>query len=101
MEADISTIHRDGTAVDDYNEPDPKNIMQSDDVLLTPSSITFGFHINDTWRQSGNFPVGRFKLKMPPIPSIQNMSHLNFFMNVYFMEYIKDLVIPETKKRLD
>ena len=29
------------------------------------------------------------------------MSCLNFFMKLYFMEYIKDVVIPETNKRLN
>ena len=72
--------------------------MQSDDALATPSSLTFRFHCVDTWRQSGNFPVGRAKLKLTPNPWIQHMSRLDFFMKLYFMDYIKDVVIPETNK---
>ena len=70
----------------------------SDDVLPTPSSLNFLFHGVDSWRQSGNFPAERYNMKMTPIPRIQHMSRLNFFTKLYFMEYIKDVVIPETKK---
>ena len=38
---------------------------------------------------------------MTPNPSIQHMSRLNFFMNLYFIDYIKDVVIPVTKKHLN
>ena len=38
---------------------------------------------------------------MTPIPRIQKTYQHNFFMNLYFMDYIKDVVIPETKKRLN
>ena len=31
-------------AGEDNNKPDPENVMQSDDVLLTPLSLAFGFH---------------------------------------------------------
>ena len=75
--------------------------MQYNYFLPTPSSLTFGFHGISPWRQSGNFPVGRAKLKMTPIPRIQYMSRLYFFMKLYFMNYIKDIVIPETNKRLN
>ena len=37
---------------------------------------------------------------MIPITRIQHMSRLNFFMKLYSMYYIKDVVIPETNKRL-
>ena len=70
----------------------------SDDVLPTPSSLNFLFHGVDSWRQSGNFPAERYNMKMTPIPRIQHMSRLNFFTKLYFMEYIKDVVIPETNK---
>ena len=75
--------------------------MQSDDVLTNPSSLPFVFHGVDPWRQSGNFPIGRAKLKMNLIPRIQHMSRLDFFMKLCFMECIKDVVIPDTKKRLN
>ena len=29
------------------------------------------------------------------------MSHLDFFVKLYFMEYINDVVIPDTTKRLN
>ena len=101
MEADIFTLRREGIGVDDDNEPSPDNVMQSDDVLPPSSSLTFGFHGVDTWRQSVNLLVGRYKLKINPIPRIQHMSCLNLFMKLYFMDYIKDVVIPETNKRLN
>ena len=37
---------------------------------------------------------------MTPNPMIQHMLHLDFLVKFYCMEYIKDVVIPETKKRL-
>ena len=75
--------------------------MQSDDVSPTPSSLTFGFHVIDPWRQSGNFPVVRANLKMTTIPRIQLISCLELFMKLYFMDYIKYEVIPETNKCLN
>ena len=100
MEADISTLRREGIAVDNDNDPASENVMHSDDVLPTPSSLTFEFHGVGDLHQSGNFPVGRVKLKMNPNPRIQHMSRLDFFMKLYFVDYIKDVVIPETNKRL-
>ena len=38
---------------------------------------------------------------MNPIPMIQHMYRLELFMKFYFVEYIKDLFIPETNKRLN
>ena len=38
---------------------------------------------------------------MTPNPRIQHMSRLDLFMNLYGMEYIKDVVIPETNKSLN
>ena len=70
MEADISTIHLEGIAVNDNNKPAPENIMQYDDVLPTFSSLTFVFHVINTWHPSEKFPVVRAKLKMNPIPRI-------------------------------
>ena len=78
-ESDISTLRREWVSVEDDNEPAPENIMHSDDVLPTPSSLTFVFHGVDPWRQSGNFPVGRTKLKMTPNPRIQHISRLYLF----------------------
>ena len=75
--------------------------MQSDDVLPTPSSLTFEFHGINYWRQSGNFPVGRARLKITPNPSIQQLYLLDFFMKLYFMDSIKDVVIPETNKHIN
>ena len=100
-ETDIDTLHCDGIAVDYDNEPAPENVMKSDDVLTAPSSLTFVFHGIYTWRQRGNFPVGRAKMKMTPNPRINHMSHLYFFRKLYFMDYIKDVVILETNKRLN
>ena len=100
-EAEITTLYRDGVLADENNDPAPDNDMQSDDVLSTPSSLTFGFHGVYHWRQSGKFPVERAKLKMTPIPRIHHISCLNFFMKLYFMEYIKDLFIPDNKKCLN
>ena len=40
-------------------------------------------------------------MKMTPNPRIQNMSRLELFMKFYFMECIKDVVIPETNKCLN
>ena len=101
MEAYISTLRREGIAVDEDNYPAPENFMHSDDVFNTSSSITFVFHGINTWRQSGNFPVLSYKLKMTPNPRIQHMSCLNLFVKLYFMEYIKDVVIPDTNKHLN
>ena len=56
--ADIATLLREGIEVDDDNDSDPENVMQSDDVLPHLSSLTFGFHGVNTWRQSGNLPIG-------------------------------------------
>ena len=84
-ESDISTLHHEGISVNDDNNPAPENVMQYDGVLPTPSSLTFGFHGVDPWHQSGNFPVGRAKLKMTPNPKIQHMSRLNFFIKFYFV----------------
>ena len=100
-EANIATLRREGIAVDDDNNPPPENDLNSDDALPLPSSLILGFHGINPWCQSGNFYVRRAKLKMTPIPWIQHMSHLNFFMNLYFMEHIKDLVVPDTNKRLN
>ena len=75
--------------------------MQSDDFLPPPSSLIFVFNGVNPWRQSGNFPVGRSRLKMTPIPRIQHMYHLKFFVELYFMEYIKDVVITDTKKLIN
>ena len=57
-EADITTLRREGIEVNDNKNPIPENVMQYDDVLHPHSSLTFGFHDNDPWRQSGNSPVG-------------------------------------------
>ena len=38
---------------------------------------------------------------MKPIPRIQHIYCLNFFMKLYLVDYIKDLVIPDTNKRLN
>ena len=40
-------------------------------------------------------------MKMTPNPRIQHMSPLEFFMKSYLMDYIKDVVIPETNKRIN
>ena len=101
MEADIVTLRREGIEDDNNNDPSPDNVMQSDDVLPTPSTLTFGFNGVDPWRQSGNFPVGRAKPNMTPIPRIQHMYCLDFFIVFYFMKYIKDVVIPETNKHIN
>ena len=79
-EAGISTLFSEGIEVNNDNEPSPDNSMQSDDVFTTPLSLTFGFHGLDPWRQSGNFPVGRARLKMTPNPRIKPMSRLDFFI---------------------
>ena len=68
------TFCRVGIAVDENNKTAPDNVMYSDDVLPTPSSLTFGFHGIDPWRQSGNFPIGSSKLKMTPNPRIQHIT---------------------------
>ena len=73
-EADISTLRRERIVVTHDNNPAPENVMHSDDVLPIPSSFTFIFHGVNPWRQSGNFPIGRAKLKTTPIPRIQHMS---------------------------
>ena len=99
MEADIYTLRKKGIEVDEDTNPAPENVMQSDGVLPTP--LTFGFNGVDTWGQSGKFPVGRAKLKTTPTPRIQHMPCLKFFIELYLMEYIKDLLIPDTNKRLN
>ena len=73
-------LRYEGISVDDNNGSAPENFMQYDDVLPNPSSLTFGFHGVDPWCQSGNFPVGRAKLNMTPIPRIHHMDRLDFFM---------------------
>ena len=97
----MSMLRREVIAVDENNNPSPENVMQSDDVLDIPSSFIFGFHDIYPWHQSGNFPIGRSKLKMTQNPRIQHMSRLDLFMNLYGMEYIKDVVILETNKSLN
>ena len=42
-EADIATIRLDGISVNDKDDPVTENSMQYDDVLPTPSSLTFVF----------------------------------------------------------
>ena len=101
LEADIEMLRREGIAVDDDNKPYHENFMQYDDVLPTPSSLTFGFHGINPWLQIGNFPVGRANPKMTPNQKIQHMSRLDFFVKLYFMDYIKDVVIPDNNKRLN
>ena len=101
MEADIYTLHREGIAVNDDNDPSPENVMQSDYVFPTPSPLTFRFHGVNPWRHSGKFPVRRAKPNMTPIPRIQHMSRLDLFIKLYFMEYIKDVFIPETNKHIN
>ena len=88
-EAEISTLRREGIAVDNDNNPTPENAMQSDDFFPTPSSLNFGFHGVDPWRQSGNFLVGGGNLKMTPIPGIQHIYPLDFFTKLYLMEETK------------
>ena len=100
-EAGIYTIRCEGIAVNDNNYSVTENFMQSYDVLPPPLSTNFGSHDVNPWRQSGNLPVGRSKLNMTPIPLIQNISRLKFFMKFYFMDYIKDVFIPETSKLLN
>ena len=100
-EADIATLCCEGIAVDDNKNPAPENAMQSGDVLTTPSSLPFGFNGVDTWLQSRNFLVGRAKLEMIPNPRIQHMYRLYFFIELCFIEYIKDVVIPENNKHLN
>ena len=70
VEADISKLHREGITADDDNNPAPNNVMQHNDFLPTPISLTVGLHGVDPWRQSVKFPVGRANLKMNPIPRI-------------------------------
>ena len=101
MEAYIPTLQHEGISVDEDNYPDPENCMHSEDVLPPPSQLTFLFHGFNPWCHGGNFPVGRDKLKMASIPIIQHMSRLKFFIKLYFMEYSKDVVIPETNNRLN
>ena len=101
MEADITTLRLEVISVHDDNDPGPEKFMQSGDVFPTPSSLTFGFHGIDPWRQSDNFPVGKARQKMTRIPSIYHMSRLKFFMKLYLMDYIKDVFIPETNKCLN
>ena len=101
MEADISMLRREEISVANNNELSPENVMKSDDVLPTPSSLIFRFHGIDPWHQSRNFPIGRARMKMTPNPRIQNMSCIEFFIKLYFMDYIRDIVIPETKKLLN
>ena len=79
----------------------PENVMQSDDILPTPSPLNFGFHGIDPWRRSGNFPVWRAKMKITPNPRMHHIYCLGLFMNVYFVEYTKYVVIPDTNKRFD
>ena len=57
-EADIYTLYCEVILVNYDNNPAPDNFMQSYDVFLKPSSLTFGFHGVDHWRQSGKFPLG-------------------------------------------
>ena len=97
----IATLRCEGIVVENNNEPDPENSMQSDYVLTTYSALTSEFHGVDPWRQSGKFPVGRAKPKTTSNPIIQHMSLINFFMKLYFMDNIKNVVIPKTNKCLN
>ena len=72
-----------------------------EDVLPDPETINFGFQRIKPWRQSGNLPVGKGNLKTVSTFRAQRMSCLEFFYQFYFMKYIKDVVIPETNKRLN
>ena len=91
--ANISKLRREEIAV-------PENVLKSDDEFPTPSFLTFVFHVVDPWCKSGNFPVGRANLKMTPNPRIKHIYPLNLFMKLYLMDYIKDVVIPDTNKRI-
>ena len=94
-------LRREGIKVDDENNPAPENIIQYDYVFTTPTSLTFGFHGIDPWRRSGNLPVWRAKMKITPNPRMHHIYCLGLFMNVYFVEYTKYVVIPDTNKRFD
>ena len=54
METGITTLCREGISVDDDNNPTPDNVMQSYDVLPTPSSLTIDVEPQSYfWHQSG------------------------------------------------
>ena len=72
-EADISMLRCDDIEVDDKNNTDTENVIQSYNLLPTLSSLTFEFHGINTWRPGGKLPVGRAKLKTTPIPRIKHM----------------------------
>ena len=72
-------------------------MLKYEDVLTAPEKVDFVFQAMDSWRQSGNFPVGGIKLMMNPIQRIQHIYRLNLFTKLYFMEYVTDVVIPDTQ----
>ena len=99
-ETDISTLRCEEIEVDNNNGTATENLIESDDILPTPSSLTFGFNVVNLWRQSGNLPVDRAKLKVTPNSRMHHIYGLNFFIKFYFMDYMKDVVIHESIKSL-
>ena len=74
--------------------------MSLEDVLTAPKMLNFGFQCIDPCRQSGNLYVGKERLKLLPNTRFQHLSHFDIFFQLYFMKYIKDVIIPDTNKHL-
>ena len=75
-------------------------MLKYEDVLTAPEKVDFVFQAMDSWRQSGNFPVGNERLNMVSTIRVHNMSCFDILFQMYFTKYIKYVVIPETNKFL-
>ena len=76
-EYNIDTLCREGSVAENDNYPDPENGLHSEDILPSPEIINFGFQVAGPWHQSGNFPVGKEKIKTVSNIRVQHMSHLD------------------------
>ena len=96
----IATICSEGVLIDGDNEPTPENILDSKDVLNAPDTLNLGFEFIYPWRQNGKFPVGKARIKMVSNIRVQHMSLFDIFFQMNLMNYINNVDIPDTNKRL-
>ena len=100
-EADISTLRCEGIEV---NKKTTLSLIISCSLMmycLPPNQSPLCFMASILGVRVGTSLLVGGKLNMTPIPRIQHMSRLELFTKLYFMDYIKDLVIPDNNKRLN
>ena len=69
--------------------------------MPAPEMLNFRFEGINPWRQRGNFPVRKAQIKLVPNIRVQHMLYFDIFRQLYFMKYIKDVIVPENKTRLN